>query len=445
MRDDVARLTVAERQAPPRTTRVAWARSAGGWLKSHFGALLRIFSPISALYRYIVWIRTDGYSPDTQRRLKIVNVIAVLIVITNCIYALQLALSGDEAMLPVVYLNLVLAVIIAAVPFLHRINDVAGCLLLIVAEFAALVGFAAYFGRTGGNTLQYVVASAAPFVIFDRKRLWLVVTIVASALLLHLYTWFTFPRSAALLQVSDDMLQSLYIQAAVTTFGLIAASVYYAFSLVERAKSETETVLRNVLPDSVVERLKVRPDEPIADAFSQGSVLFADISGFVSLARSLGPERTVAVLNRLVSAFDLLAQRHGVEKIKTIGDAYMAASGVPIPRADHVAALARMALEMLATTKAISGETDLALNVRIGMAAGPLMAGVIGTKKFSYDVWGDPVNLASRLEGLSAPGRILICPTCREALAADFALEARGPVEIKGLGALETWYLVATR
>lgn len=401
-----------------------------------------LFAPVTAIYRHIVRLRTIGYPPDTQRRLKIVNVISVLIVVTNCIYAYQLAASGEAAMKPVVYLNLILAFIVAAVPFLHRFNDVIGCLLLIVAEFGALIGFAAYFGREGGNTLQYVVAAAAPFVIFERRHLWLVILIVVAALILHIYAWFSFPSSAAILKVDDAMLRSLYVQGAVTTFGLIAACVYYAFSLAERAKAETDAVLRNVLPDSVVERLKAKPGEAIADGFPSASVLFADIAGFVALARSLGPVKTVELLSRLVSAFDDLARRHGVEKIKTIGDAYMVASGVPVPRADHAVALADMALDMAAAAKRVSSEVGVPLNLRMGMASGPMMAGVIGTRKFSYDVWGDPVNLASRLESASAPGRVLICPECEQLLKDVFVLEPRGTIDIKGVGPQETWFVV---
>ncbi len=388
---------------------------------------------------------TAGYPPDTRRRLKIVNVISALIAVTTLIYAAQLATSEMQEMRPIVYLNVALAIIVMCVPLMHRFNDLAGSLLLIAAEFAALVGFAEYFGRTGGNTLQYVVAAAAPFVIFERRHLWLVVAIVLTALSLHLYTWFTYPRSAALLQVDDAMLASLYVQGAITTFGLIAASVYYAFSLAERAKAETDTLLRNVLPDDVVERLKVNPDEPIADGFKNASVLFADISGFVGLARQLGPEKTVALLNRIVTEFDELAQRHGVEKIKTIGDAYMVASGVPVARPDHAMLLARMALDMLTVTRRIANAENQSIEIRIGMATGPMMAGVIGRHKFSYDVWGDPVNLASRLESLSEPGRILVCASSQAALRDMFEFEPRGLVDIKGVGAENLWYLTGLK
>ena len=276
-----------------------------------------------------------------MRRLKILNVIALLISLTTSIYAVQLAIGDYETMRPVVWINIALAALAACVPFAHRINDTAGGLLLVAAEFVALYGFTAFFGRSGGAPMQYVVAAAAPFVIFGLERLWLVLGIVVMALCLHLIAWYSFTRSNAILHVDREMLNSLYLQGAITTFGLIAASVYYAFSLAERAKAETDSVLRNVLPDSVVERLKANPDETIFDSFASASILFADIAGFVSLARELGPEKTVALLNRLVSSFDDLAQRHGVEKIKTIGDAYMVASGVPLPRPDHLRCIGR--------------------------------------------------------------------------------------------------------
>ena len=402
-----------------------------------------LFSPFAKFFGAIAIAGTAGYPPDTIRRLKILNVIAALIAITTSIYAVQIAIGDYETMKPVVWLNIALALLAALVPLAHRINDTAGGLLLVAAEFAALYGFTAFFGRSGGAPMQYIVAAAAPFVIFGLDRLWLVISIVASALALHLIAWFSFPRSQALLSVDSKMLDSLYVQGAITTFGLIAASVYYAFSLAERAKTETDTVLRNVLPDSVVVRLKSNPNESIFDGFASASVLFADITGFVGLARTLGPEKTVALLNRLVSAFDSLAQKHGVEKIKTIGDAYMVASGVPLTRPDHVHALAAMALDMMEAAEAVSTEAQIPLRIRIGMAAGPMMAGVIGTKKFSYDVWGDPVNLASRLESASAPGRILICPECRKGLNGAFKLESSGLIEVKGVGQQEAWYLTA--
>lgn len=403
------------------------------------------FDGIRGVIRSIANAGIRGYPSDIQRRLKIVNVFSALVVITTCIYAWQLWASGVKEMRPAVYINLAVAMIVAFVPFMHRYNEMAGGLLLVVAEFSALVGFTAFFGRMGGAPLQYVIAAAAPFVIFEARRFWIIIAIVSLALVLHLFVWFRFPMEAAQFHADDKTINSLYVQAAVTTFGLIAACVYYAFSLFERAKAETETVLRNVLPDSVVERLKEAPGETIADGFSDASVMFADITGFVGMARGLGPEKTVALLNRLVSAFDELADNHGVEKIKTIGDAYMVASGVPVPRKDHLEALASMALDLVEAVQHISKEEKIPISVRVGVASGPMMAGIIGKNKFSYDVWGDPVNLASRLEQSSAPGCIAICPTCAETLQRAFILQPRGSIEIKGVGMQESWYLTGRK
>ncbi len=404
-----------------------------------------LLAPLSRLLSRYAAAGTAGYPPDTQRRLKILNMIALLIVITTLVFAAQQAAADFDKMKPVIIINILLAAMAMMVPLAHRISDIAGAILIAVAELAALLAFTAYFGRTAGTPLMYVAFSAAPFVVFGLKRMWLVLGTVLTALVLHLYAYFTFHRSDAWLPMDDAFLNANYVQGAITAFGLIAASVYYAFSLAERAKAETEAVLRNVLPDNVVERLKAVPDAAIADGFASASVLFADVSGFVAMARTLGPEKTVELLNKLVSRFDDLAERHGVEKIKTIGDAYMVASGVPEPRPDHAVALADMALDMIDATRDISIETNLPINIRAGMASGPMMAGVIGKRKFSYDVWGDPVNLASRLEQASLPGRILICPTCREALEGLFEMQPRGMIEVKGVGAQETWYLGARK
>jgi len=416
-----------------------------GWLQGCVAMLKQMTRPVKAIFGAIARIGIRDYPPDTQRRLKIVNVFSFLVVVTTFIYAIQLWMSGDETMMPVVLINLGLAVILSFVPLMHRFNEMAGGLLLVVAEFTALIGFTSYFGRLGGAPLQYFVAAAAPFVIFEARRIWLVFVIVTTALVLHLVAWFQFPMEAARLYADQKVIDSLYIQGAITTFGLIAACVYYAFRLVESAKAETEMVLRNILPDVIVERLKAAPGQTIADGFTEASVLFADISGFVRLARGLGPEKTVALLNRLVTAFDELAQQHGVEKIKTIGDAYMVASGVPVPRADHAQALAAMALDLVATVRTVAAEENINLNVRIGIAAGPMTAGVIGKNKFSYDVWGDPVNMASRLEQSSEVGRITICPTCYAALKESFILSPRGLIGIKGVGEQEAWFLDGRR
>jgi len=418
------------------------SKAAGAWhrfLASPFA------QRTGEILKRIAEVGTESYPPDTRRRLKILNLISYLIAITTFLYAIQQSVLDFDTYAPMIAINLALVGTALLVPLAHRINELAGGMLLICAEYAALFGFAAFFSREGGAQLQYIIAAAALFVIFDLKRIRLILALVLLALVLHLYAWFWFPTKGPLSPEEQAAADSLYTQGAITTVILIAASVYYAFSLAERAKAETDAVLRNVLPDAIVERLKANPGIAIADSIEQASVMFADISGFVALTLRLGADKTVELLSRIVSEFDALAVRHGVEKIKTIGDAYMVVAGLPDPAPDHTARLARMALDMLDYIARLRNDTGLPLSIRVGLASGKVTAGVIGTKKFSYDVWGEPVNLASRLEGQAAPGRVLVCPTCHSRLSESFEFESRGPIDIKGIGSQETWYLLRER
>jgi adenylate cyclase len=411
------------------------------------GALmdLRLFRAAVPILARLAQAGTQGYPPEIKRRLMILNMIAYLIAITTLVYTLQQIFINDPRYRPVVVINLALFFVMLAVPYMHRFNDIAGAMLIIVTEYIAQIAFTAFLGNTSGLHIQLIVIAAAAFVVFGLQRLWLIIPTIGVGLAVHLAAWFWFPPEKALIAADKEFLNALYVQAAITTFGLIAASVFYAFRLAEAAKAETDALLRNILPDSIVERLKLKPADPIADSFPEASILFADISGFVALARRLGAAQTVALLNSIVSEFDALSERHGAEKIKTIGDAYMVAAGVPERVPDHVARLARLALDMQEVLRRLREEKELDLNMRIGMASGPIMAGVIGRQKFSYDIWGDAVNLAARLENLSVPGRIHVCPRCRAALEGEFLFESRGLIEIKGVGQQETWFLLERR
>jgi class 3 adenylate cyclase len=206
------------------------------------------------------------------------------------------------------------------------------------------------------------------------------------------------------------------------------------------ANRRTEQLLGNVLPAAIAERLKDAPTR-IADQFDEVTVLFGDIAGFTPLAAEMAPGDLVALLDEIFSRFDDMAQRHGLEKIKTIGDAYMVVGGVPAARADHAEAVAAMALEMRDALTQREFADGRRLSMRIGIHSGPVVAGVIGKKKLSYDLWGDTVNTASRMESHGAPGRIHVSEACHAALAGRFRTEERGVVEIKGKGPMRTWWL----
>jgi adenylate cyclase len=269
----------------------------------------------------------------------------------------------------------------------------------------------------------------------------LVISVVALGLALHVASWFLFPPENARIAADPALLANLYVSSAATTFTIIALIVGYAFTVADRARAEADALLANILPEAIAERLKARPNDKVADSVDEASVLFTDLVGFTELAQKLGVKRTVAVLDHIVTEFDRLAAAHGVEKIKTIGDGYLAVAGVSREQPDHLTRLARMALLLPELVERLSAAHGVDLRIRAGIASGPLMAGVIGSDKFSYDVWGETVNLASRLESHGLPGEIQVSDAVRQALSGGFAFEPRGPIQVKGVGRLHTWLL----
>jgi adenylate cyclase len=211
----------------------------------------------------------------------------------------------------------------------------------------------------------------------------------------------------------------------------------------ERAKSQA--LLLNVLPRAIVDRLE-GGETVIADRLPEVTVLFSDFVGFTETSSRLEPQLLVSELNAVFSKFDALTERCGVEKIKTIGDAYLAVGGLPGTRPDHVHAVAEMALGMVAAIgEAGASSAGRIWEIRIGIHSGPAVAGVIGTRKFAYDVWGDTVNVASRLETSSEPNRIHVSGAVADGLGDAFELEPRGTLELKGKGPTETYFLVGPR
>jgi class 3 adenylate cyclase len=203
-------------------------------------------------------------------------------------------------------------------------------------------------------------------------------------------------------------------------------------------QERSEMLLRNVLPAGVVQRLR-RGEAVVADHFDNVTVLFCDLVGFTALSARLKPTETLDLLNEIFSGFDRLAEENGLEKIKTIGDAYMVVGGLPEPANDHARRVLRMACGMPHILA--SAGIGKALDMRIGIDTGPAVAGIIGTHKFFYDVWGDTVNTASRLEGACEPGRIHISSATRDAIGGEFLFEERGPIDIRGKGLMSTFYV----
>ena len=220
----------------------------------------------------------------------------------------------------------------------------------------------------------------------------------------------------------------------------------YEQVLVEQDLSEM--LLNNVLPQAIAARLKGRSkltadhlNQAIVDSYANVTVLFADIVGFTAFSQGVSPEVMVGVLNDLFTRFDHIAENRGLEKIKTIGDCYMAAAGLPLVVSDHADRAAYMALDMLIAIQDFNASSLYPLNIRIGISTGAAVAGVIGKSKFLYDLWGDVVNTASRMESHGTAGRIQMSDATRQALSQPFSLEHGGVIEVKGKGEMSTWFL----
>ncbi len=224
---------------------------------------------------------------------------------------------------------------------------------------------------------------------------------------------------------------------------LIGYVVILSYNL-ERRRKQADQLLLNILPRSIVEQLEYEPDQIVAESIESASVLFADVVGFTPLSEGMAASDLVNLLDEVFSAFDALVQQRGLEKIKTIGDCYMVAAGVPEPRTDHACVLTDLALAM---QECVTRRTFLGrkLSIRIGIHSGPLVAGVIGRKKFIYDLWGDTVNTASRMEAHGVPGSIQITRATRELIEPEFICELRGTIAVKGKGEMPVWFVTGRR
>ncbi|MBI4788320.1 MAG: adenylate/guanylate cyclase domain-containing protein [Chloroflexi bacterium] len=244
---------------------------------------------------------------------------------------------------------------------------------------------------------------------------------------------FFFVMNFAAISLIAFVLISFFVRQKDAAFGLLR---------VEQAKSEN--LLLNILPKEIAARLK-NQERTIADYFGETTILFADLVNFTPLAATLSPTEMVELLNQVFSRFDALVEKHDVEKIETVGDEYMAAAGVPRPRADHAQAIARLALDMCDYLASLPSQYDHRLDFRIGINSGPVIAGVIGRKKFAYELFGDTVNTANRMQSHGVAGKIQISPETYELIKDDFVCEPRGKLTIKGKGEMETWFLVGER
>lgn len=409
-------------------------------------------SSLAARLRGIVvsYVETGVGGVDGKRRRgrEIVNFVSLATVVSNTGFAILFALLDFWGFLPFVLTLLFFSAVWLATPLLHRFGSLAAGTYLWATAMAGDAAFAWIVGTDAGFQYFLLAGPATLVMVMGSRRLKLVGFYFSILLLVFALIELTFPEKSAYMTMSAGMttfsfLLSVCMSAA---FNLLAA--LYTFRRAEEYEDafeaeheRSERLLLNLMPASIAERLKQDPDGLIADDLPSVTILFADIVGFTARAAKLPASRLVRFLNRIFLEFDRLAEEHGLEKIKTIGDAYMVAGGMPEPRADHAGAVAEMALDMLDVMRKVSEEYGEDVAVRIGIHSGPAVAGVIGERKQFYDVWGDTVNIAARMESHGEPGWIQVSAEARRAIGPAFGFVERGVVEVKGKGPMELFFL----
>ncbi len=307
----------------------------------------------------------------------------------------------------------------------------------LVASGAVTVMFGG-IAESGASTVWGVITILGAVVIFADRRatFWLVAFVVSTLVSVW---WGEFADPIYILE--NPRSSVLFNLLVVLVF--VYAAMYFYVRITARLQSQSDALLRNILPAQIADQLKVS-GERIAEEYESASILFADAAGFTPMSAGLSSTELIEVLDEVFTCFDELVAGRGLEKIKTIGDAYMVAAGVPARRDDHAQAICDLALEMQEelATRSFQGRR---LRFRIGIASGPVVAGIIGRTKFSYDLWGDTVNTASRMESSGVPDRIQITAGTHALVQESFVCEPKGTIEVKGKGPMEVWYLLGRK
>jgi adenylate cyclase len=388
--------------------------------------------------------------PQVVRCQRCVNIAAYATAGTAISHLVFNSIHDFRGLMIINVYNLISTAGALAIPRLHRFGEHVGAiaLILLILVIHSLVVWS--FGLSSGLQIYFILGGGILY-LFGVQN-WRLFLVFFGMFVVALLVSINFAPIAGL-DIPDDHAyrEHLSNQAIINTIIINAALLFYALAALRRTEVDlqdqherSEALVQTVMPRTIAERLK-SGEEHIADRIDNLTVLFADLAGFTGAAHDLPPDKVVEFLDGLVCTFDTLAERYGVEKIKTIGDSYMAAAGFAGAAATGAIAMGRFALAMLA---AIDEQPPLAgrkLKMRIGIHCGDATAGIIGATRFSYDVWGDAVNFASRMESHGLPGRIQVSEAYRALTQDAFEFEERGTTDIKGLDAAVTYFLIRER
>jgi adenylate cyclase len=393
--------------------------------------------------------RTRHDAERPARHLRVLTVTTRMGAAVSAFFGVQGFIVG-QGMVSIAVVNLASATIFLLIPLLYRFGELVAPLVFFFVAYSSITVLCWHLGTGSGLPFFYLVAATLMVLILGTEHLVLasVLAALAAATLIALELLVPYNTGVQ----PGWAFQTGFILSVITAWIMVVAVVSFALREIRRAREameaeyeRSERLLTNILPATIAERLKDPSRNIIADKYDDASILFADIGGYTKRASDTPPADLVRFLDRLYTDLDALVDRHGLEKVKTSGDSYMVVSGVPQPREDHIEALACLALDMADAVADLKDAEGREVPLRIGLAAGPVVAGVVGARKFFYDVWGDAVNVAARMETTDVEGRIQVPHNVYERLNHAFVLEKRGEVDIKGKGVMHTWYLVARR
>jgi class 3 adenylate cyclase len=381
-----------------------------------------------------------------RRRARLTNQSAIIGAVSVGSFGVGYAVAGPYFRVPLITNLVALGFLLFALVLSARGARTLSKIAVLLPSNIVVVVASTVVGERVGFVYYFFLFAAVAFLLFETQP-WLKFGFALLSAAACIYVQTLPPQEAAAAVVSKDVSEWLDILSALAVIGTVMFMVHLftrdttlAEERLAAENARSEALLLNILPAQISTRLK-GDDKVIADGFAEVTVLFADIVGFTELSQELSPERLVQMLNHIFSAFDDLAERLGLEKIKTIGDCYMVAAGLPEVRGDHVEAIARMALGMRDELERVNRLTGQSLQIRIGIHTGPVVAGVIGKSKWIYDLWGDTVNTASRMESSGVAEQIQVTEAVYERLTGKFEMEPRGTIKVKGKGEMKTFLL----
>ncbi|MFK7903466.1 MAG: adenylate/guanylate cyclase domain-containing protein [Nitratireductor sp.] len=385
----------------------------------------------------------SGYDREDRRRLSIVNLAGYLAAASSVSYAINFSFYDFTNLKWLIFGNLASALVTASVAFWHRFNSVLGAIIISFTVAFSLFYFVSQLGTDSGTHLNYIGGVAVAFAIFGLKKFKWIGVVGLTCVILNILCEFWFTKGQVQWAIDDGFMAQLYILSVGSIIAIVGLVVWYAFRIAEDAEMRSEQLLLNIFPQRIADELRLNPNLAIADRFDEATVMFADIVGFTQMSDKMSPTQMVEALNIIFTEFDTLCKKHGVEKIKTIGDEYMAVSGAPEPNEDHAIRILSFAKDMITASEQLSAETGQKIQLRIGVATGSITAGVIGKSKFAYDVWASTVNLASRLQSTSKIGKIHVSDSTYIATRNTLEFEAAPQKSLKGLGQRKTWFVIA--